>query len=604
MRFAGVLVIVAACGAAPPRPRPTLQQFFRVHRAYVASLSPDASRVGFASNETGDWQVWVAPATGGAPRRLAKLAGDINGPFWSPAADDLLIASDRGGDQNYQLYLLGADGSPARPLTQTADVKHDVGGWSRDGASIFYASNARDRRYFDCHVMEVATRRDRLVLQRDAVMRCAALSPDGRSIAAVERRSEVEHQVYVADTATGTTRLITPRAARYRVVGFAPDGLYVITDLDRDFMNLAVIDLATGGLRFVEDTPHDTDVAVLSPDGHRIAVSRNVDGYEELSVLERGARVALPALPRGFVVPSAFSADGRKLAISINTPTHDDDVFLIDLDRRRLARVTSSDQGGLVERELVTPTLVRIPARDGFSIPAFLYLPRHAGARVPVIVAIHGGPEAQELPWFNASYQFFVSRGYAVLAPNIRGSTGYGKRYLALDNAERRWDALADVAAVVAWLRARRDVDPRRIVAFGYSYGGFMVLAMLAHYPDLFAAGVDLYGPSDLATFLGRTAEYRRAQRAAEYGTDPAFLAAISPARHVDKIKAPLLVIQGANDPIVPPAESRDLVEALRTRGRTVRYVEIPDEGHGFVKDASSLRTYDEMARFLERVLR
>jgi dipeptidyl aminopeptidase/acylaminoacyl peptidase len=599
------LLIVVGCGAAPHRY--TLRQFLEAHRSNTASLSPDATRLAFASNTTGDWQVWIASASGSAPRQITRFPSGASAVLWSPASDDILVASDHDGDQQYQLYLVGTDGSAPRPLTSALDVKHDLGGWSRDGRFVFYASNARDRRYFDCYLLDVRTREARRVLQRDAVLQASALSPDGRWLAATERTSEVGQNVYIADTATGAARLVTPHdgAARFRVIGFAPDAsaLYVLTDLGREFLSAAAIELATGALTFLDDTPHDTDAAVLSRDGHRLALSHNVDGYEDLAVLVDGRRVALPALPRGIVLPGEFSADGRKLAIVISTPTHDDDIFLVDLEARTAGRVTRSDQAGLAERDLVTPTLVHFPARDGRSIPAFLYLPERPAGKLPVIVSIHGGPEDQEQPWFWALYQYFVSRGYAVLAPNIRGSSGYGKGYLALDNGPRRWDALADVAAAVAWLRARPDVDDRRIVAFGYSYGGFMVLAMLTHHPDLFAAGVDFYGPSDLATFLGRTAEYRRSLRAAEYGDpvrDAAFLAEISPARHADRITAPLLIAQGANDPIVPAAESQQLVDALRARGRTVRYLLLPDEGHGFAKQANQIRAYEEMVAFLD----
>jgi dipeptidyl aminopeptidase/acylaminoacyl peptidase len=602
-----VLVLVASCSSVPHHY--TLRQFLEVRRSNTASLSPDASRVAFVTNTTGSWQAWIAPASGGAPRQITRFPDRVAELLWSPAGEDILVTSDHDGDQQFQLYVVSADGGAPRVLTSAPDVKHDVGGWSRDGKFVFYASNARDRRYFDCYLLDVQTRQARRVLERDALLRAAALSPDARWIAAVERTSEVDQNVYVADTETGAARLITPHdgAARFQVVGFGPDAseLYVLTDIGREFLGLAAIDLATGALRFLETEAHDTDVAVVSRDGHRIALSHNVEGYADLVVLVDGRPVAIPGLPRGIVAPNEFSADGKRLAVVVTTPTHDDDIFVIDLERRAVSRVTHSDQAGIAERDLVVPTLVHFPARDGRSIPAFLYLPPRAGARLPVIVSIHGGPEDQERPWFYAWYQYFVGRGYAVLAPNIRGSAGYGKSYLALDNGARRWDALADIAAAVAWLRARPDVDGRRIVAFGASYGGFAVLAMLAHHPDLFAAGVDFYGPSDLATFLGRTAEYRRGQRAAEYGDpqrDAAFLAEISPVRHVDRITAPLLIVQGANDPIVPPAESEQLVELLRARGRTVRYLVFPDEGHGFVKQPNEIRAFEEMVAFLDEL--
>ena len=239
-------------------------------------------------------------------------------------------------------------------------------------------------------------------------------------------------------------------------------------------------------------------------------------------------------------------------------------------------------------------------------IPALLYVPRGSSAqrRAPVIVSVHGGPELQEQPYMTNYYQFLLARGFAVLAPNVRGSTGYGKAYVAADNGPLRWDAMKDVAAAVEWIRRQDRLDGAKVACLGASYGGFITLAMLAHYPDLFAAGVDFYGPSDLRTFLARTAEHRRPMRIAEYGDpvrDSTFMAAISPAAHAGRIKAPLLVIQGANDPVVPPAESEDIVRLVREAGGTAEYLLLPDEGHGLTKDENWIKSYDQVLAFLRR---
>jgi len=601
------LLVLVACGAAAQPPQYTLRQFLEVHRANTPQLSPDGARLAYTSNESGTWQVYITTSDGaGTARQLTtafpKGMGNV---IWSPVADELALAIDHDGDQKFQLYVIPAAGGDATPLTDATDVKHDLGGWSHDGRFLYYASNDRDRRYFDCWTIDVRDKRTRLVLQRDAVLECAALSHDGRRIAAVERASEVDHQVYVAELGA-PAQLVTPHEghARFRVVGFSPDGaqLYVTTDEGRDFVNLAAIDLASKQLRFLEDEHSDTDAAVLSRDGTRIALSHNRDGYEEITVVDAasGRVVLTPELPRGIHFPGEQVGD--RLPLVLDTPTHDDDVFVLDTRTKQLTRLTRSSQAGIDEAALVTPELIHYPARDGRTIPALFYRPKRGGVH-PVILSIHGGPEAQEQPWFDASYQFFAQHGYAVLAPNIRGSSGFGKQYLTLDDGARRWDALADLAAAVTWLRARRDVDAKKIVAWGYSYGGFATLAMLVHYPDLFAGGVDWYGPTDLTTFLNRTAEYRRGQRIAEYGDpakDAAFLDAISPIKHVDKIVAPLLVIQGGNDPIVPPAESAQLVEELKKRGRTVRYLLVPDEGHGFGKQTNQIRAFGEMVTFLD----
>jgi dipeptidyl aminopeptidase/acylaminoacyl peptidase len=235
-------------------------------------------------------------------------------------------------------------------------------------------------------------------------------------------------------------------------------------------------------------------------------------------------------------------------------------------------------------------------------------LPKNApqDRSLPVILSIHGGPEIQEQPYFWAPYQYFVHRGYAVLTPNIRGSSGYGKAYLALDNGRKRWDALKDIAAAVDWLGTHPSLDKKRVAIFGASYGGFATLAMLVHYPDHFVAGIDFYGFADFKSFLQNTAPYRRPLRIAEYGDpekDSAFFDEISPGRHVDQIKAPLFVLQGANDPIVPASESEEIVKKIQAKGSTVQYLLLPDEGHGLSKLSNRIHAFEEMMRFLDKVL-
>jgi len=362
--------------------------------------------------------------------------------------------------------------------------------------------------------------------------------------------------------------------------------------------------------RVVVATPHDVDYAVLSPDGRRLGIAENVDGFERLSVLdpETGASLQLPALPEGIAVPMKFSNDGTRLAVMLNTPVHDDDIWIVDCVAKRVERVTDSDMAGIAPGDCVQPRTIRYPSFDERSISALFYTPPGASAQTPapVLVSIHGGPEEQEQPYLTGFYQYFVSRGYAILAPNIRGSTGYGKTYVALDNGTRRWDALRDLAEAVRWIRARPELDGRRVACFGFSYGGFATLAMLAHFPNLFAAGVDFYGPTDLKSFLNRTAVYRRPLRIAEYGDpvrDSVFMNAISPAQHARQIVCPLLVIQGANDPIVPKAESEDIVRLVREHGGTAEYLLFTDEGHGLAKEANYVKAFETMDDFLRRVL-
>jgi dipeptidyl aminopeptidase/acylaminoacyl peptidase len=309
-----------------------------------------------------------------------------------------------------------------------------------------------------------------------------------------------------------------------------------------------------------------------------------------------------PALPLG-VIAGLAERDGR-LAFALTGPQHNFDVWSW-LPGEQAIRATRSFAGGLARESLVAPQLVRYPSFDGRRIPAWWYRPAMEG-RAPVVIDIHGGPESQRRAAFDGLFQYYLARGYGVLAPNVRGSTGYGREYESLDNLERRMDSVADVNAAVTWLERVGGADPRRIVVQGGSYGGFMVLACLATYPERFAAGIDIVGIANFVTFLENTGPWRRAIREAEYGSlerDRALLERISPIHQVDRIQAPLFVIHGANDPRVPVGEAEQIVESLRARGRPVEYLRFADEGHGIAKHANRVRAYAAVVDWLDRVL-
>jgi dipeptidyl aminopeptidase/acylaminoacyl peptidase len=605
--------LLVATAAAPPKPSYTLDQYMAIKRANDPSFSPDAASVAFASNASGEWQIWTTPTSRWAPKQVSRMAGGVIGR-WSPNAAVILAMSDRGGDQKHQLYTIDVASGETTLVTHAPDARHALGGWMPDGRSIFYTSNARDRRYFDCYVEDVATQRAERVYESTGLLHAQAVSHDGGLLAVEDLHSAVDNDILIIDTRAKTARRITPHtgSARFAVVGFSSDdhALYCRSDLRGEYMALRRIDIASAAGRELFVAQHDVDYAVVNVQGTQLAFSENVDGFERPALWDvaSGRRLPLPDLPEGINTPQEFSADGSKLSIVVSTPAHDDEVWIVDLKARHADRVTFSPQGGVAENSYVSPQLIHYPSFDGRMIPALLFVPPGASSkqRVPVVLSIHGGPEEQEQPYLTNYYQFLCARGYAVLAPNVRGSTGYGKSYVELDNGPLRWDALKDVAAAVDWIRGRQDLDADKVACLGASYGGFITLAMLAHYPDLFRAGVDFYGPADLRTFLGRTSEYRRLQRIAEYGDpvgDSTFMAAISPALHADRIKRPLLVVQGANDPIVPPAESEDITRLVKAHGGIAEYLLFPDEGHGLAKQADYVKAYDAVLGFLNRYM-
>ncbi|MCA9971908.1 MAG: S9 family peptidase, partial [Anaerolineales bacterium] len=336
-----------------------------------------------------------------------------------------------------------------------------------------------------------------------------------------------------------------------------------------------------------------------------------VDGRSRLELIDLATGTARPApladdagLVGWFDGKLAFSPDSSRLAFSYTSATRTSDIFVwaLDLNDDTVYPVTRMGHGGIPTDAFIAPELVHYPTFDGRQIPAWFFRPAEAAGPAPVVVVVHGGPESQFRPYFNFLVQYLAHAGYGVLAPNVRGSTGYGRVYSDLDNVEKRMDSVADLAHAAHWLAARDDVDGRRIAVYGGSYGGFMVLSALTTYPELWAAGVDIVGISNFVTFLENTSEYRRGHRESEYGSlaaDRAFLEAISPLNHVDQITAPLLVIHGANDPRVPLGEAEQLVDALRQREVPVEFLVFADEGHGLAKLKNKLVAYPAVVAFL-----
>ncbi len=366
-------------------------------------------------------------------------------------------------------------------------------------------------------------------------------------------------------------------------------------------------------MTYLRDEHWDAENLALTDDGKRMALVTNENGYSRLKLFDTAAgwdsrrELPVPALPECTIPEITWSRDGKRLALTLNTADDAPDIWIWDIEEQILWRATRSSLGGIPQHTLVQPELVHYPTFDGLEIPAFLYLPQHRqAAKLPVVIYVHGGPESQSRPIFNPVIQYFVAHGFGVLAPNVRGSTGYGYHYQSLDDVRLRMDSVADLQQAVYWLRDRGIADPQHIAVMGGSYGGFMVLAAITTYPDLWAAAVDIVGIANFVTFLENTGPWRRKLREAEYGSlenDRAFLEQISPIRHVDRIAAPLFVVHGANDPRVPVGEAEQIVAALRSRNVPVEYMRFEDEGHGLIKRANRLLAYPAIAHFLDTYL-
>ncbi len=599
-------------------------RYLNAHYALGPSFSPDGVRLTFLTDITGTYEVWSVHVSSGSPlppwpEQLTFVGDRINSATYSPRENVLLVAADAGGSERTQLYLMSEDGGQFTLLTGNPESIYQFGAWSPDGLRFTYASNERDGRYFDIYEYALASGLARLLHSSDHTNYPLNYSPDGRFMLVSRWHSNIHLQLLLLDTVTGDLRPLTPDVVERQGIHQFPcwsadgRGLYLVSNRGREFASLAWLDLASDEMTYLRDDRWDVEGLVQSQDGRHMALILNEDGYSKLELFDVSAgwdarrSLRVPELPGGVIFGLVWSQDGNRLAISCFPPDDAVNIFVWDIAREQVWRATHSSLGGVPRATLVAPTLVHYPTFDGREIPAFLYLPRERPARnLPAIIDVHGGPESQARPLYDPVTQYFVAQGYAVLEPNVRGSTGYGYAYQSLDDVRQRMDSVADLQHAALWLQKSGIAEPQRIVVMGGSYGGFMVLSAVTTFPHLWAAAVDIVGIANFVTFLENTGPWRRKLRESEYGSlahDRDFLESISPIRHVEDITAPLFVIHGANDPRVPIGEAEQIVAALRARGVPVEYLRFEDEGHGLSKRANKLVAYPAVARFLEHVL-
>ena len=536
-----------------------------------------------------------------------------------PGGERFLYRRDTGGDEWFQLYVRDVAGAEAIQLTEPG-TRNQSAVVSKDGRLVVWSRAMRGSADYAIMTANPSDPQSRRVAwQGTGSVGPTDISADGRHVLVSRNLSNRENRLLVLDLETGETRELGWSAAtpaRYDEPRFARDGRSVIaiTDAGSDVSRLMEFDLDTGRSRSISpESRWGIEDYDLSDDGRLLAFAFNEEGYSRVVVQDFVTRRALPqpeSLDRGVLTGLEFSPDGTRLAIGLSTPTYAGDVFAFNLADGAIERWTSSEMGALQRSQLAEPRLIRFDSFDGLSVPAFVYRPRNiaADARTPVIIDIHGGPESQTRPLWNPGAQYFAEMlGATIILPNVRGSEGYGTRYLNLDNGERREDSVRDIGALLDWIATQPDLDPARVAVYGQSYGGYMSLASMVHFSDRLVGGVERYGISNWTSFLQNTEAYRRDNRRAEYGDErvPAMRAVfdrISPLNNVGRITKPMLVMQGANDPRVPQSESDQVVRELRANGIEAWYVLFADEGHGFQKKHNNDLRREVETLFLRRL--
>lgn len=581
--------------------RDAVQRYQNYREARFQDWLPDGSML-ITTRFGSTFQVHHVPAPGAARRQLTYYGEPVSGAKTVPGQKRFVLTRDTGGDEWFQLFVRDLDGV-GQPLTEPV-TRNQSPVFAKDGSLLVWSRATKGSADYAIMAADPADPKSRrLVWQGTGAVGPQDITADKTTVLLAKGISNRENHLMLLDLASGK---VTPldwsikAKARFEDPRFIEGGkaIVAITNAGTDTRRLVRIDAATGKMTALSREPGwDVEAYDLSPDGRTIAYTLNEDGYSRviLMPLAGGAGMS-PSLPRGVVTALSFSPDGGKLAVGLTNATTAGDVWTVELGNQAITRWTQSEPGELDPAKLVEPQLVRFTSFDGLTVPAFVYRPKNAApdAKLPVIIDIHGGPEAQSRPSWNPGAQYFADvLGAVVILPNVRGSDGYGTKYLNLDNGPLREDSVKDIGALIDWAGKQPGMDAKRIAVYGQSYGGYMSLASMTFYSDKLVGGVERYGISDFISFMANTEAYRRDNRRAEYGDerDPKMRAVferIAPLKNVGRITKPMLVMQGANDPRVPQSESDQVVAALRSNGVETWYVLYADEGHGFLKKANN----------------
>jgi dipeptidyl aminopeptidase/acylaminoacyl peptidase len=556
-------------------------------------------------------------------RQITFYDEPVAGALINPRKAELVFTKDIGGNENSQIYLMDLASGSTRLLTD-GQSRNESPVWSENGAILAFSSSMRNGRDTDVYLIRPGetTAKPELLVQDGGSWSPVAFSHDQSRLLVRKNVSANESYMHILDLKTKTMeRLFPQQSFAYAGAAWSKDdsSLYLVMDIDGEFQTLFQYDLKSKQRKPLTDKiAWNVEGLELSRDGKTLAYVINEGGLSRLYFMDTKTQKvqAIKAIPETALIGRMefHPQNAKRLAISLSSGTNPGDVYVYDATKNQLQAWTESEMGGLNQASFVEPRLIQFPSFDQVKgearqIPAFIYKPRNLSGKAPVVINIHGGPEAQYRPSFAANIQYLAAEmGIAVIAPNVRGSSGYGKTFLQLDNGFRREDAVKDIGALLDWIAKQPDLDPTRVLVMGGSYGGYMTLASLVHFSDRLAGGIDIVGISHFISFLNNTKSYRQDLRRVEYGDerDPemrAFLDRISPLTNVQKIKKPLFVVQGLNDPRVPASEAEQIVKAVRNQGQDAWYLLAKDEGHGFRKKQNQEVYMQTVMMFIEKVL-
>lgn len=627
--LSGICLLVMACsgedepaGDVEPGPTPSEANDLAAKVTAMASIgysggarfAPDGKRIAFLSNASGSPNIWMADIEGGEPRQVTDLEDQVRQVEWSPVDELFAVEIAPGGGLNTQIYLMSSSGEDARMITQGGQVGNNLVGFSDDGRYISYSSNAENPGRLDCWLHDLETGESRLIAVNNGIGYCD-LSPDNRYAIAWRMVSRGDSNLYLIDLESGEEQLVTPHEGVATSAGstFLSDNSFVFaTNVDREMTALARVDIIDGVVQPLEYVAGRDDAELadgeLLADG-RLLLNWNASGRSELAIYDpsTGEMSPGPALPAELANGFEASPVSSDVLMSVSGSAAVSNVWNLDVSTNAFTRISDTPHDGVDLDALVRPQLRTYTAHDGLELSGWLYEAPDQEEPGAMVLSFHGGPEGQTRPVFRADFQALLSRGISVFAPNVRGSSGFGKTFVNLDNGALRFDGIKDIESTVRFVVDEGLADPERIGIMGGSYGGYMVMAGITEYPEMFAAGANLFGMVNFETFFEHTEPWMAAISTVEYG-DPAterdLLRKLSPIHKIDRIVTPTIVLHGANDTNVPVIEAEQVVENLQAREVPVDYVLFPDEGHGWGKVKNRVTSTVEITRWFESYLK
>lgn len=595
----------------------SIEQFYQNSRIGGGAFSDDQTKLLVSSDESGIFNVYEITIADGSKKQITFSEKEsFFAVDYVPGTGQILYSSDKGGNEINHIYLLGSD-DEAKDLTPGENEKANFAGWSEDKQFMYYLSNKRDDRYFDLYKMSISDWRSQLIYQNDDGLDISDMSKDENLYTLIKTVTTSSNQLYLHNKATGESIELSEEPGEYFGSGFSNDNqfYYYTTNNGKEFRYLVEYEIASGNRKIIYETNWDVMYSYLSENEKYRVIAINEDGKNSLIIKNNKTmeNVDFPQVEDGDVVGLSISEQENKIRLTIGTSKAPNNIYVYDMVSKDLKKLTNTLNPEINPKDLVSAEVVRYKSFDDLEIPAIYYKPLMASAdnKVPALVWVHGGPGGQSRVGYFSLIQFLVNHGYAVLAVNNRGSSGYGKTFYKMDDLNHGDKDLKDCVFGKKWLQSQDYIDADKIGIIGGSYGGYMTMAGMTFTPDEFKVGVNIFGVTNWLRTLKSIPPYWESFREALYAElgnphteDSVRLYEISPLFHAQNVKSPIMVLQGANDPRVLQVESDEIVEAVRKNGVPVEYIIFPDEGHGFVKKENEIKGYGQILEFLNKYLK